>query len=208
MNHPDQQAWVDYLYGEPDPDTRSRLNDHAAQCAQCRSQLEAWQHARQHLDAWKLPTHPFSTPVRSAFSQLARWTAAALILIAFGFGIGRLAGPAPATIAALREELRTEMLGVIEARVAASGTAVAAVLRDETAVAMGRLIDFYQTERLADQQEIATAIARLDGTQAADFMALRKDLETVAVNSDLGLRQTRHELIRLADYSQAFTPMD
>jgi predicted DNA-binding protein (UPF0278 family) len=73
---------------------------------------------------------------------------------------------------------------------------------------MGDFIDFYQTARLADQQAIATAIAGLDVARTADFITLRKDLETVAVNSDLGLRQTRQQLIRLADSSEAFPSLD
>jgi hypothetical protein len=206
MNHPDQQAWVDYLYGELDANTRSRLKDHAAQCASCRAQLADWQHARQHLDAWKLPQQPHPSPMRVA--PLARWAAAALLLIGFGFGMGRLAGPSPESIATLREELRIEMTGLIEARVAESSTALLAVCQEQTTAAMSDFIDFFQTARLADQQAIATAIAGLDVARTSDFITLRKDLETVAVNSDLGLRQTRQQLIRLADYRQAFTPLD
>jgi hypothetical protein len=208
MNHPDQQAWVEYLYGELDANTRSLLKDHAAQCTSCRLQLEDWQHARQHLDAWKLPQQPRPSPTRVVFPRLARWTAAALILIGFGFGIGRLAGPPPESIAAVREELRNEMTGLLEAQIAESSAAMLALFQEQTAVAMGDFIDFYQTARLADQQAIATAIAGLDVARTADFITLRKDLETVAVNSDLGLRQTRQQLIRLADSSEAFPSLD
>jgi hypothetical protein len=57
--------------------------------------------------------------------------------------------------------------------------------------------------RAEDARTFFTALERLDAQRAMDYVALRKDLETVALYSDVGLRQTRQDLIRLADYSPA-----
>jgi hypothetical protein len=64
---------------------------------------------------------------------------------------------------------------------------------------MREFVDLYQSDRSAANQAISTAISRLDTA----FLSLRKDLETVALNSDVGLRHTQQQLVRLADYTQA-----
>jgi hypothetical protein len=45
----------------------------------------------------------------------------------------------------------------------------------------------------------------LDAARRADILALRKDLETVAVVTDDSLRKTEQQLIQLAASSQAGT---
>jgi hypothetical protein len=208
MKHPDQQTWVDYLYGELDLNTRSLLKRHLAECETCRVQVNQWRDVQQRLSTWQLPQSTTRSSTVPAFPTLARWVAAALLLIAVGYGIGRSAGPAPGAVAALRAELRGELAELIELQMVESTAATLVAAQEQTAAAMGDLIDFYQAERLADNRAIATAFSRLDAARAADFMSLRQDLETVALNSDVGLRQTRQQLVRLADYSQGnmFTP--
>ena len=66
---------------------------------------------------------------------------------------------------------------------------------------MREFVELYESDQSAANQAISTALSRLD----AAFFSLRKDLETVALNSDVGLRQTHQQLVRLADYSQANT---
>jgi hypothetical protein len=203
MKHPDSQEWVAYLYEELDSNTRAGLSLHLADCDACRTQLEQWRGVQQRLDGWKLPSPRARGGALLSFPALARWAAAASVLIAFGFLIGRSSGPSVEEVAALREELRAEVAQMIEVQVRESSRALLAVAQEETRVAIGELMDFYQVERLADHQAIATALSRLDAARTADFLSVRKDLETVALNSDLGLRQTRQQLVRLADTRQS-----
>jgi hypothetical protein len=203
MKHPDQEQWVAYLYRETDPSARAELKAHLATCDTCRAQLDQWQRVQQHLNAWELP-QPASRPQKMlAFPGLVRWTAAALITIALGFGLGRASlsdDASPEAIAALRDQLNSELSRTFDARVAAA--------REQTAVAIRQLAELTQSARLADKQAMSAALARLDAAHAAEFLSLRRDLETVALNSDVGLRQTRQQLVRLADYGQpaSFTP--
>ena len=88
---------------------------------------------------------------------------------------------------------------LLKAQVAESTAATLATAQDHTAAAMREFVDLYQSDRSAANQAISTALSRLD----AAFVSLRRDLETVALNSDVGLRQTQQQLVRLADYSQA-----
>jgi anti-sigma factor RsiW len=205
MNHPDQHEWISYLYGEVDTNSRSRLRSHLAACETCRAHLEEWQRVRRRLDAWKLPLNLATRQKGWSFPQLMRWAAAAMFMITLGFALGRFSGPSPQAVAALREELHGELTQLVEAQVAESGTATLAAAREQITLAMREFVDFYQAERSADNQAISTALTRLDTVRTADFLSLRKDLETVALNSDVGLRQTRQQLVRLADYSEANT---
>lgn len=73
----------------------------------------------------------------------------------------------------------------------ASGTKA---LRQEMHVALQKA---YEDNRL-----LLTAIQRLDATRQAEILALRKDLETVAVNADNTFKETEQQLIQLAAFSQ------
>jgi L-lactate utilization protein LutC len=129
-----------------------------------------------------------------------RWAAAAIVMLALGFGLGRSSGGvSPETVAALRDDLRGELEELVKAQVAESTATTLAAAQENTAAAMREFADLYQSDRSAANQAISTALSRLD----AAFVSLRRDLETVALNSDVGLRQTQQQLVRLADYSQA-----
>jgi hypothetical protein len=53
-----------------------------------------------------------------------------------------------------------------------------------------------------DQDAIYAALDKLDTQRLADYVALKKDLDTVAVLTDASLRRTQQELIQLADATQ------
>jgi hypothetical protein len=204
MKHPHPQEWIAYLYREVDSPTRSRLKNHLAHCEPCRTQLEQWRRTQQHLDSWQLPQRAVKPPALWPYPVLARWAAAAILILALGFALGRSSGGvSPETVAALHDDLRGELEELLKAQVAESTAATLATAQDHTAAAMREFVALYQSDRSADNQKIASLLTRLDTARAADYLSLRKDLETVALNSDVGLRQTRQQLVRLADYSQA-----
>jgi anti-sigma factor RsiW len=53
-----------------------------------------------------------------------------------------------------------------------------------------------------DNQLLLGAMQRLDAARQAEILALRKDLETVAINADNSFKLTEQQLIQLAGYSQ------
>jgi anti-sigma factor RsiW len=53
-----------------------------------------------------------------------------------------------------------------------------------------------------DNRLLLAAMQRLDATRQAEIHALRKDLETVAINADNSFKLTEQQLIQLAAYSQ------
>jgi hypothetical protein len=198
MNHPQQEEWISYLYDEADPGTHSRLRAHLTGCESCRVQLEEWQRVRDRLNSWKLDAPIATPPANRAFRLLVRWAAAALVMIALGFALGRSAGPSSQDIATQREALRGEMAQIVESQIGAAN--------EQTRAALDEFVDYYEARRANDKQVIANALSRLDEARTADYLSLRRDLETVALNSDVELRQTRQQLVRLADYSQSTFP--
>jgi anti-sigma factor RsiW len=70
----------------------------------------------------------------------------------------------------------------------------AKVLRQDMQVALQKAYD--------DNRLLLSAMQRLDATRQAEILALRKDLETVAINADQSFKATEQQLIQLATYAQ------
>lgn len=203
MNHPNPEQWADYLYREVNLATRSQLNAHLAQCESCRRQLQDWQSVQQRLDSWKRPAAVRSQRNITDFPRLLRWAAAALIALSLGFAIGRSSSATPETLEALKQELRNEWSAALEAEIQNAQASTLAAAQADSLSALRDFALLYQTERAADHEAFSAAIARVVQARTADYLTLRKDLETVALNSDAGLRQTQQQLFQLADYNQA-----
>jgi hypothetical protein len=179
MNHPKHEEWVPYLFGETSWTSNRELNAHLRSCPECREEIEGWKSSLGRLNAWKLP------PVRTAgemFQPMLKWGVAAALVLGLGIGMGRLTVPkadAAAVRAAIEPVMRQE---------------VARLMRDELAKAA--------SQRAEDNEAIYAAMDKLDAQRIADLLSLKKELDTVAVNTDAGLRHTEQELVQLAGYTQ------
>jgi hypothetical protein len=173
MNHPKREDWVPYLYGESKPDLRRQLKDHLEGCAECREELQNWKRSLHQLDAWKLPR----TNTRlDAFMPFMKWAAAALIVLGLGFGFGRLTA-------------RQADLKQVRARVEPE-------IRREFSEMLRREIDKSAATTLAQAQRQAEEVG------AAYYALLKKDVDTVAINTDVSLQQAQRELMQVADSTQ------
>jgi hypothetical protein len=173
MNHPKREDWVQYLYGEIKPDSRRQLNDHLQGCAECDQELQNWKRSLRRLDAWKLPR---TSGRLNEVAPFLKWAAAALLVLGLGFGFGRLTA-------------RQADLAKVRAQVEPG-------LRREFADLLRREIDKSSAATLAQAQRRAEEVG------AAYYALLKKDLDTVAINTDVGLRQAQRELLQVADYRQ------
>jgi anti-sigma factor RsiW len=218
MKHPNEQEWMSYLYGESNATERAELTKHLSHCADCTAMMNEWQATRKSLDGWRLElgrNRPRALRPRSARIQPAlTWAAAAAIVLAIGFGLGRIASAASGVEKAraeLRQEfaqLRSQQAEFLHAELnkasvetlAASGEQTRALLADYAAALELKLGD--------DQDAIYAALDKLDTQRLADYVALKKDLDTVAVLTDAGLRHTQQELIQLADAAQPIGASD
>ena len=173
MNHPKREDLVQYLYGELKPDLRRQLNEHLQDCPECGEELQNWKHSLQRLDAWKLPR---TSPRLDAVTPFLKWAAAAVIVLALGFGFGRLTAH-KADVEQVRAQVEPK-------------------IRREFAELLRREIDKSSATTLAQAQRHSEEVG------AAYYALLKKDLDTVAINTDASLRQAQRELLQVADYKQ------
>src|SRR5437773_2619311 len=187
MNHPKREEWAPYLFGETKLEVRRELNAHLKECADCRQEIENWQRSLARLDAWKLQSVP--KPGLN-FAPYLNWAAAAALLLLLGFGIGRLTAKADvdkvraAIEPAMRRELSQEFARLVREEVSKSAVATLAASGQQA------------------EQAIYAVLENLESQSFVQFVSLKKDLDTVALNTDAGLRDTQQELVQLTDYKQ------
>lgn len=180
MKHPNREDWMSYLYDELESEPRHALECHLAECAPCRASLAEWRSTKRQLDAYSVA--PAQTP---QFRQ-QRWTrpalaaAAAAVVLFAGFALGRSSGVSRAELEAFKRDT--------EAKAIATGRTEAQQQMQQFAAGMGKRLDELQAQ------------------QTRDYTSLRKELETVAVLTEAGFRQTENRIVALADTSSAPTP--
>jgi anti-sigma factor RsiW len=117
---------------------------------------------------------------KRSLRQLDAWklprAAAALLVLGLGFGFGRLTA-------------RQTDLETVRARVEPE-------IRREFAGMLRQAIDKSSATTLAQAQRRAEEVG------AAYYALLKKDLDTVAINTDVSLRQAQQELLQVADFRQ------
>jgi hypothetical protein len=191
MKHPEREEWVPFIFGEADAGQKRQLERHLDDCAECRDEIQSWQRSLGWLDSWKLP------PVakrRANFVPLMKWAAAAAVVLAIGFAIGRSSAThvdAEKVRAAVERDLRGQL---------------AQIARDEAAKTASLAITAFsqkaESRRAADNRVIFAVLERLETQHATDCLTLKKELDTLAINADAGLRQTEEQLVQFADYSR------
>jgi hypothetical protein len=156
--------------------------EHAKGCAECSAQLNAMRRSIQKLERFDWPVRSASTPRRIPFPAL-RWAAAAALAICAGFAAGKLSAPNAAEIKAqLATELRQEMSRELQARFANVPASAPAPV----------------TQAVADNRAILALLAEIREQQAANYLSLRTDLETLASTADARLQSTRRQIMELA----------
>jgi hypothetical protein len=191
MKHPEREEWVPFIFGEADAGRRRELEGHLDECAECRDEIESWQRSLGRLDSWELPA---PAKRRRNFARLAKWAAAAVVVLSIGFAIGRGTAAhvdAEKVRAAVEKDLRGQ---------------VAQIARDEAAKAASLAVTASsqkaETRRAADNRVIFAVLERLETQHTTDCLTLKKELDTLAINADAGLRQTEEQLVQFADYSR------
>jgi hypothetical protein len=171
MKHPNREQWISFLYEECDAAEKTELTAHIESCAACREQLQTWRNTALALNEDAAPTTSLSLRERAGVRARA-WlplSAAAAILLTAGIVIGNtLQTRANAANAQLVAELRTR----IEKSEA------------ENARTQRVLADLSQTmarNRAEDQAALITV--------AQEAKATRRDLETVAVLTEAGMKK-------------------
>ncbi|HXT39592.1 MAG TPA: zf-HC2 domain-containing protein [Candidatus Angelobacter sp.] len=210
MNHPAREEWMSYLYDELNSEEHTGLAAHLAVCPDCKGKVAEWRAARRDLDAWRVTAkRPRAVPAR----PLIKWAAAAAIVLATGVGIGRLTSATPdvrrvraAIEPEIRQQLRQELAQLLREELGKRAPAMLAASDEQNRQLLAEFARAVETKRTEDSQAIYAALSRLESRRVADYVSLKKDLDTVAVLTDAGLRQTQQQLVQLADYSEPADP--
>ncbi len=186
MNHPELEKLVSYSFGELKSNERRQLKAHLRACTQCRNTVETWRRSLNRLDAWKLPAQ--RKPI-GAFAPFFQWATAAALVLCAGVAIGRVSATrldVKTVRAAIEPELRQEIMR-------------ASRQTDEAIAAFAKALE---SRRAEDNKAIFAVFDKLESQHAADVLALKKELDTVALNTDAGLQQTEQQFAQLAGSSQ------
>ena len=111
MAHPNQEEWMEYLYGEVDPQRQEELSVHLHSCQDCRSQVSQWRTAMQGLDSWVWSNG--GSQRRRWFLGPVRWAAAVLVILTAGMVLGRFTAPQP-NVEQLQEQLQVSLARYLE----------------------------------------------------------------------------------------------
>ena len=206
MSHPTNEEWALYLFNEAAPELNRKLKSHLSECPLCAAEVQAMQQTMTKLDAWQVPPAHRRT---SSLEPMLRFAMAALVVLGIGVGLSRLFSPPSINAEQLRAELKASLLAEMQnvASQAASdcnAMVAAAELRwadqtDASLRALGReLIESVNDSRARDQRAIQTVIEQLKQQRDADYVSLRRDLETVAASADQQLQQARLKLFEIA----------
>ena len=158
-----------YIEGHTSTETAAHVN----QCAACAAEIQSWRRTIQRLEELEWPAR---MPRRAtAPSPLLKWALAASMALCVGFGVGRLSGPNAAEIQAavkadLARDLETKLTAALEQKNGAQ----------------------------PDLTPILAALTELRAQQNANYISLRKDLETLASTADARLQFTSRRILELA----------
>ncbi len=200
MKHPDPEEWVAYLYSETDLNSNRLLAEHLRTCGQCSAQLAGWRRSLRRLNTWKVPKRRRPS-INFSIARPLRWAAAAALFLAAGFIFGRSSTP---SLESVRQELQAESGRQLHAlreevvQAQASGVRASAA---RTGEALKRLAEVLRAERAEEQRSVWALLETLDQEHRADFIALRKDLETLATQTDREIREAHLTLGYLSAYS-------
>ncbi|HEX5218282.1 MAG TPA: zf-HC2 domain-containing protein [Verrucomicrobiae bacterium] len=192
VNHPGAEEWMAYLYNELAPERKRELHAHLAQCGDCGKQLHQWRAGMLALDEWKTPA-----PRLKVFAQppvtLVKWAAAAVVVLVAGFAVGRQSSNAAREVAELKNSVTQLTERMNEERAATSA------MREQSLRLLSEYARLDEAHRTEDREAVELALRDIDSR----LFKLRSELETVAVNTETGFRQTKEGLTTLASYTVA-----
>jgi len=184
--HPAAEAWAAWLYEELPPAEQARLAAHLPSCPECQAAVDAWQTTLQALDTWTIPAR---TRRRTRWFPVVRWAAAAVVILGAGLIAGRVTAPRVDTTqlrALVRQELQSDFQAALKTVEQANHDRLDALAQD------------WSVARERDRQANLALHQQGERQHRADYVSLRRDLETVAVVAENAIGTTRQQLTQLA----------
>jgi outer membrane murein-binding lipoprotein Lpp len=192
VNHPGAEEWMGYLYNELAPERKRELRAHLAQCGDCGRQLHQWRAGMLALDNWEMPAPRLKILAQPPVTLL-KWAAAAAVVLVAGFVIGRQSLNAASEVAELKASVVQLTQRIDEER------ATTSAVREQSLGLLSEYAKLDEARRTEDREAVELALRDMDSR----LFKLRNELETVAVNTETGFRQTKEGLTTLASYTVA-----
>jgi hypothetical protein len=212
MKHPTPEELVSWIYGEKTTHSRRELQSHVNECAECRTQVDAWRATTEILNDLPAPVARRRTPVP------LQWAAAAALFVALGIVLGRFAfstdeaklraalrADMQQQLATAREEMSQEFQrrhDDVVAQVAATAEAKIAFGSQKLAEDFGLAL---QQARAEDRATYLTALREFGAKHDAEVATLKKGIETVVALADYGFEATEQRFAQLAASTQTPT---
>jgi hypothetical protein len=198
MTHPTREEWMSYLYDETPAGPQESLRAHLKDCSACRTQIDTWQGASRQMNEWQLPRRRKI----SHFPTVARWAAAAAIAaLAIASATNLLA--TKREVRQLRAEVQAQRelnAALVQVTEQASKSASA-----EAQTLIAAIVEKLEEKRISDQQTMLAALQNLNTQRLTDYVKLRKELETVALFSEVGLQHAENQISSLAYAPASFS---
>jgi len=203
MNHPEREEWVPFLFGEAAPDARRKLAAHLQSCPQCAAKIESWRRSLGKLDRWQLP------PALGRRSQVLvptfRWAIAAALMLFAGVALGKLTAGSSLNREQLQAAIKTAVKTAVGQPRSETANSIAEldarlvrVSEAQNRQLLRAFTELFDQAREQDRTSILAVLDRVEREHAADYVALRSDLETVASAADEQLRDARRRLVQIA----------
>jgi hypothetical protein len=169
MNHLNDEERLAFVEGRASNENIEHVNE----CAACASEVASMRRSIERLENFNWPGR---MPRRARpLSPLINWALAAGIVLCVGFGLGRFTGPNAAQI---------------EAKVKAD------VTRDLQQQLASALREPRKSD--IDANAIVALLTQLREQQTANYISLRRDLETLASTADARLQSNTRQIRELA----------
>ncbi|MGZ8939816.1 MAG: hypothetical protein ACXW32_11445 [Limisphaerales bacterium] len=214
-NHPTQEQWMEYLYGEMDSAARNSRETHVKGCAPCRETQGELCGTMESLDAWRVevPEKHSLAATRNRFQPVVKWAAAAALLVTTGFAAARFAQP-QVDVAALKAEISAEVKSEVQApldvkvdqALAAAAEQAVAVTREQMKLEMAAQLQEVTLRARSDallavQAEVEELQLRLAAVREDERKTLNTALKKVELQWLAQLRTIREDLERVAVFS-------
>jgi hypothetical protein len=215
--HPDDSEWMPFLYGECEPARQSLLEAHRCECEVCSQKVTAWQSTMTSLDSWQVDQPRPVMPAASGHSQSIRtdrsWlliAAACLLAFSGAFLAGRsFASKNEVDVAALTSEvkaqlrmelsasLRSELSSIVQTeigKVRPDRIELLPLIESESDRIVTATLAKWEQNDSTERQKLQQVLSSILGNQ----VALRTDLENLAIEAEAQIIRTRRELVRLS----------
>ncbi len=198
MNHPDQAAWMAFLYGEVSSNRKRELHAHLDSCPACSAQIQTWRSSMRSLDAWQLPASPRKSV---ELAPILKWAAAAAVIMIIGFLLGRHTSSSASEVAQLKASM-AQLADMVANQSGALSNSIAASTTAANAETVRLLTDYsrlQEEQRVTDREQVNLAFHAVD----LRLKQIRSDLETVALSAETGFEEAHENITRVASLSLA-----